>query len=402
MDGPSPPRPESITARLPPSLLFSFLVCLFLTPIMRLSFALILVFLSSLAAVCAWTKEDYEIFDLVSDLEAAEGKGTTFYSHLNVGPGATTQQITKAYRKKSLELHPDKNIGVKDIEKRFARLGVIAQILRSPEQRERYNFFYKNGVPRWRGTGYYYTRFRPTLFHTLLFLVLLTNLFHRLVLSLNYNKHLRRIAYFENAAKSAAGVLGPGGVGAQNEKIALNANMAQPGRRRKVKVPMVEGNESVGTLELIVSGNEVYLPHEGGTLTPISSLARPPSFAQTWFPSLLLSSARRLAANLPSNIQSSLPAILRSLDEESVIVESNSEEDDEEGFALDTPTLVRHTSRKVLQKSRNARSVSKDSPAVSELESDADFLERTSNGKKKKSGPGKASAMRKRKMALKK
>lgn len=85
-----------------------------------------------------------------------------------------------------------------------------------------------------------------------------------------------------------------------------------------------------------------------------------------------------------------------------MIVESNSEEDDEEGFALDTPTLVRHTSRKVLQKSRNARSVSKDSPAVSELESDADFLERTSNGKKKKPGPGKASAMRKRKMALKK
>ena len=25
----------------------------------------------------------------------------------------------------------------------------------------RYDFFYKNGVPKWRGTGYYYTRFRP-------------------------------------------------------------------------------------------------------------------------------------------------------------------------------------------------------------------------------------------------
>lgn len=70
----SPPRPESSTARLPPLLLFSFLVCLLyvlicfsalhdsivfnsqnsLTPIMRLSFALILVFLSSLAAVCAY------------------------------------------------------------------------------------------------------------------------------------------------------------------------------------------------------------------------------------------------------------------------------------------------------------------------------------------------------------
>lgn len=28
---------------------------------------------------------------------------------------------------------------------------------------DRYDFFYKNGVPRWRGTGYYYSRFRPGL-----------------------------------------------------------------------------------------------------------------------------------------------------------------------------------------------------------------------------------------------
>ncbi len=26
-----------------------------------------------------------------------------------------------------------------------------------------YDFFYKNGVPVWRGTGYYYSRFRPGL-----------------------------------------------------------------------------------------------------------------------------------------------------------------------------------------------------------------------------------------------
>ena len=34
---------------------------------------------------------------------------------------------------------PDKNPGVKNIQERFARLGVIAGILRSPESRERYN-----------------------------------------------------------------------------------------------------------------------------------------------------------------------------------------------------------------------------------------------------------------------
>ena len=30
-------------------------------------------------------------------------------------------------------------------------------------ERHRYDFFYKNGVPKWRGTGYYYSRFRPGL-----------------------------------------------------------------------------------------------------------------------------------------------------------------------------------------------------------------------------------------------
>ncbi|KAG8920625.1 hypothetical protein FRC02_000793, partial [Tulasnella sp. 418] len=52
------------------------------------------------AVVLGWTKEDYEIFDLVSAIEAAEGKGTTFYSWLEVSPTATSSEIGKAYRKK--------------------------------------------------------------------------------------------------------------------------------------------------------------------------------------------------------------------------------------------------------------------------------------------------------------
>lgn len=67
------------------------------------------------------------------------GKGTTFYSWLDLAPSAGASQITKAYRKKSLELHPDKNAGVPGVHERFARLGVITQILRSPEKRERYD-----------------------------------------------------------------------------------------------------------------------------------------------------------------------------------------------------------------------------------------------------------------------
>ena len=51
---------------------------------------------------------------------------------------------------------------VKKASDRYARLGVIAEILKGPG-RERYDHFLRNGFPKWRGTGYYYARFRPGL-----------------------------------------------------------------------------------------------------------------------------------------------------------------------------------------------------------------------------------------------
>ena len=60
---------------------------------------------------------------------------------------------------------------VKLANERFARLGVVANILRGPG-RERYDYFLKNGFPKWRGTGYYYARYRPGLGSVLLGLFL--------------------------------------------------------------------------------------------------------------------------------------------------------------------------------------------------------------------------------------
>lgn len=45
---------------------------------------------------------------------------------------------------------------------RFARLGIVTEILRGAG-RERYDHFLNNGFPTWKGTGYYYARFRPGL-----------------------------------------------------------------------------------------------------------------------------------------------------------------------------------------------------------------------------------------------
>ncbi|KAF8426407.1 hypothetical protein EV426DRAFT_28624 [Tirmania nivea] len=134
--------------------------------------------------VAAWTKEDHEIFRLKSEIEHNEGENATFYSFLGTSPDATVDDLTKAYRKTSRHLHPDKfqpslpptppgtpprkltrsaiALQKKHAEERYSRLRLVYNILKGPE-RERYDHFLKNGFPRWKGTGYYYARFRPGL-----------------------------------------------------------------------------------------------------------------------------------------------------------------------------------------------------------------------------------------------
>ncbi|TFK75827.1 DnaJ-domain-containing protein [Pluteus cervinus] len=248
---------------------------------MRLYF--LLVVLTTLATFAfAWEKEDYEIFDLVGALEAAEGKGTSFYSWLNVPPTATTNEIAKAYRKMSMTLHPDKNPNVKGVHERFARLGVVSTILRNTESRERYDFWYKNGVPKWRGTGYYYSRFRPGLGTVLVFLVAITSFLQYIVQRMNYTKDLERIERFQREARVAA--WGPKLVPVEG--------------KRKVKVPLGparfdEDGDMVAsgrTVDMVVEGSNVYILDPSGTLEILdSSAALRPAMSRTWFISLVTS-----------------------------------------------------------------------------------------------------------------
>ena len=150
---------------------------------------------------------DQEIFRLKEEVESSEGTGVSFYEFVGVKDYANLADINEAYKKKSRLIHPDKvkrqfiadkstrkdtkkgkkpgvNVSkgpsqakIRAIDKaasdRFARLGIVINILRG-EDRDRYDHFLKNGFPKWKGTGYYYARFRPGLFSVLigLFVVL--------------------------------------------------------------------------------------------------------------------------------------------------------------------------------------------------------------------------------------
>ncbi|KAI1002515.1 hypothetical protein K3495_g5682 [Podosphaera aphanis] len=149
---------------------------------MRLSILILNFVLCLRAVVASWSKEDQEIFRLRDEVEASEGVGVTFYDFLGTKPSANQDEINKAYRKISKVLHPDKvkkkfiderspskklsqaeiKAAAKAASDRFARLGIVANILRGPG-RDRYNHFLSYGFPKWKGTGYYYARFRPGL-----------------------------------------------------------------------------------------------------------------------------------------------------------------------------------------------------------------------------------------------
>ncbi|KAG1866533.1 DnaJ-domain-containing protein [Suillus subalutaceus] len=236
--------------------------------------------------VSAWTKEDHEIFDLVTALEASEGKGTTFYSWLDVPSTATLVQINKAYRKKSIQLHPDKNPGVKDIHETFARLGVIATILKDTEGRKRYDFFYKNGVPKWRGSGYYYARFRPGLGTVLVFLTILTSGLQYLVQTLNYKRDLRRVELAIRDARLAA--WGPKMEPLQGKrKVKVNLG---GGPRQNEDGDIIAGK----MLDMVVEQDNVFILDPSGSLHLLdTSSATPAAISRTWFIELLISSIRK-------------------------------------------------------------------------------------------------------------
>jgi curved DNA-binding protein CbpA len=146
--------------------------------------------------------QDHEIFRLRDEVLQSEGSNATFYTFLAIPTNANNEDINRAYRKLSRTLHPDKarsayiasynapppiakssdgKKAAKPIVKknkqpspaelkkfhaaataRFERLSLVTNVLRGPE-RERYDHFLRNGFPAWRGTGYYYERFRPGL-----------------------------------------------------------------------------------------------------------------------------------------------------------------------------------------------------------------------------------------------
>jgi len=64
-----------------------------------------------------------------------------YYEILGVARDATSEQIKKAYRKKALEHHPDKNSGNKDAEQKFKAAAEAYSVLSDEDKRAKYDRF---------------------------------------------------------------------------------------------------------------------------------------------------------------------------------------------------------------------------------------------------------------------
>jgi molecular chaperone DnaJ len=78
------------------------------------------------------------------------------YEILEISKNATADEIKKAYRKKAIQFHPDKNPGNKEAEENFKEAAEAYEILSNPEKRKRYDQFGHAGVggPSGGGGGY--------------------------------------------------------------------------------------------------------------------------------------------------------------------------------------------------------------------------------------------------------
>ncbi|XP_015187470.1 PREDICTED: dnaJ homolog subfamily C member 1 [Polistes dominula] len=110
-------------------------------------------FLDFFTLSVAWDNDELEVFDVVEEVNQ------NFYELMGLSQVANASEIKKAFRRLSLQLHPDKN-AADNAEEQFRKLVAVYDVLRDPGKRQKYDNVLVNGLPNWRSAVYYYRHVR--------------------------------------------------------------------------------------------------------------------------------------------------------------------------------------------------------------------------------------------------
>jgi hypothetical protein len=152
--------------------------------------------------------------------------------------GTKGVKIGKKPSKREVDAH------LKQVTSAYQRLTVIAEILKGPS-RERYDHFLRNGFPKWRGTGYYYARYRPGVGSVLMgMLVVMGGGMHYFALLMGwkrrrefverYIRHARRTAWGDDSGiQGIPGVTAPAAESNAHQSEEQPDDMMPMNRRQK-------------------------------------------------------------------------------------------------------------------------------------------------------------------------
>jgi curved DNA-binding protein CbpA len=97
---------------------------------------------------------DYEIYELIDRLNKLKPQHSTLYDLLGVKPSASSEEISRQFRRLSFPYHPDKTQGDAEANKVFMLYSGASQVLKVPETRKRYEWILHEAPPWHRSQVY--------------------------------------------------------------------------------------------------------------------------------------------------------------------------------------------------------------------------------------------------------